>query len=834
MLDTFRHDLRYTVRGLRAKPAFTTAVVVTLALGIGANAAMFGIVDRMLFRPPPMMRDPATAHRLYYYSTFRGKETASGGGQYARYLDFATASKSFSSFAGYARRDLAVGVGENAREMSVGAVSASFFGFFDAPPVLGRYFNAAEDSVPAGQPVAVVSHAFWSAKFGERKDVLGSKVQIGPTIYTIVGVAPAGFVGLWPDQPPVAYIPIVNYGAVQAASMRFLSTGESWWRTYHWGWMSTIARRRPGVSLEAANAELSNAARRSYQSQIGENKGGHGTPMALVKPHAIAASILSERGPNESSVAKVATWVGGVALIVLLIACANVANLLLARALKRRREVAVRLALGVSRARLLSQLLTESVVLAMLGAAAGILVAQWGGAALRSVLLTKSEPTVTFRDPRTILFAGLAAVVVGLLSGLAPMVQASRAGTTLVDDLKAGAREGMLHRSRLRTVLLVAQAALSVILLVGAGLFVRSLQNVRSTRLGYDVDPVMLVDLNMRGEKLDSVGTYQLRHRLLEAAKTIPGVTRASLTVAVPFWSSWSTSLFVAGIDTVDRLGQFNLNAVSPDYFATMGTRVVRGRGFTDQDTRMSQKVAVVSQGMARVLWPGKDPIGQCIRMNADTMPCTTVVGIAEDIRQRSISADSGLYSYYLAAEQQGSQNGGLMLRVAGNAPDYAERVRRGLQRQMPGASYVTITPFSEIVGSQTKAWELGATMFVAFGLLALVLAAIGLYSVIAYNVAQRTHEMGVRVALGAQTRDVVQLVVRQGVLLGAVGLTIGAAVALGASRWVKPLLFNESASDPLVFAFVTLVLLAVALAASWIPARRAARVDPQVALRSE
>jgi putative ABC transport system permease protein len=228
MLDTFRHDLRYTVRGLRAKPAFTTAVVVTLALGIGANAAMFGIVDRMLFRPPPMMRDPATAHRLYYYSTFRGKETASGGGQYARYVDFATATKSFSSFAGYTRRDLAVGVGENAREMSIGVVSASFFGFFDAPPAIGRYFNVAEDSVPIGQPVAVVSHAFWSTKFGERKDVLGSKVQIGPTIYTIIGVAPAGFAGLWPDQPPVAYIPIVNYGATQAATVIRLAKGETW------------------------------------------------------------------------------------------------------------------------------------------------------------------------------------------------------------------------------------------------------------------------------------------------------------------------------------------------------------------------------------------------------------------------------------------------------------------------------------------------------------------------------------------------------------------------------------------------------------------------------
>ena len=832
MFDHIRQDLRYTVRGLRAKPGFTSAVIITLALGIGANAAMFGIVDRMLFRPPPMMRDPGTAHRLYYYSTFRGKETASGGGQYARYVDLGKATKSFSSFAGYSRRDIAVGVGESAREMSVAAVSASFFGFFDAPPILGRYFSAAEDAVPSGEPVVVISRPFWSTHFGDRKDVIGSKLQIGPTIFTVVGVAPEGFVGLWADQPPVAYIPITNYGATQAAGFKWLKNGETWWTTYHWGWMSGIARRRPGVSSEAANAELSTMARRSYQNDVGADAKGR-TPIELVKPHAIAASILSERGPNESSLAKVATWVGGVSVIVLLIACANVANLLLARALRRRREVAVRLALGVSRARLLSQLLTESVVLALCGGIVGMIVAQWGGAALRAALLAKSAPTVVFRDPRTILFAGGAALIVGVLSGLAPILQATRASNTLVDDLKAGAREGTYGRSRLRSALLIAQGALSVILLVGAGLFVRSLENVRSTRLGYDVDPVLLVDLNMRGVKLDSARDDQLRQRILDAARRTPGVERASFAVAVPFWSMWSVSLFVQGIDTVSRHGQFNLNSVSPEYFAAAGTRVVRGRGFTDQDTRGAPLVMVVSQGMAKALWPDRDALGQCVRVNADTMPCRTVVGIAEDIHQQSISADSATYSYYMPAEQfHGPWS--FILRTRGDAAQAAESIRRALQHEMPGASYVTATPFRTIVGPQTKSWELGATTFVAFGALALTLAAIGLYSVIAYNVAQRTHEMGVRVALGAQASDVIRLIVRQGVTHGAVGLAIGALAAIGAARWIKPLLFNESATDPAVFALVTVVLLGVAVAASWIPARRAARIDPQVALRSE
>jgi putative ABC transport system permease protein len=831
VFDAFGQDLRYTLRGLRAKPGFTIAVVLTLALGIGANAAMFGIVDRMLFRPPPMLKDPGTAHRVYFYQTNRGQERASGGYQYARYRDLAANTTSFASAAGYTQRDLAVGIGDAAREMSIGCVSASFFGFFNAPPVLGRYFTAAEDAVPEGAAVVVLSHAFWSTQFGERRDAIGSKIQIGPVVYTVIGVAPAGFAGLWPDQPPVAYIPITTYGAVQARDFTWLKSGTTWYGTYSWGWMSMIVRRKPGVSVERANADLANAAVRSYQSQLVEQK--RSTPLALAKPRAIAASILSERGPRESAVAKVATWVGGVSIVVLLIACANVANLLLARALRRRREVAVRLALGVSRGRLLSQLLTESIVIALAGGAAGLVVAQWGGSALRAALLTKSEPTTVFRDPRTVLFAGAAALVVGLLTGLAPMLQTSRANASLIADLKSGTREGTLSGSNTRAVLLVIQAALSVVLLIGAGLFVRSLTNVRNVRLGYDVNPVMLVDLNMRGIKLDSAHTAQLEQRLLASAKSTPGVTHASLNAAIPFWSQWSIGLWVQGIDTVSRLGQFNMNSVSPDYFATFGTRVIRGRGFTNADSPSSARVAVVSQGMAKTLWPGRDALGQCVRVKADTMPCTTVVGIAEDIHQQSIASDSGTYMYYLPASQL-EGNPGLMVRVAGDATAHTDAVRRQLQREMPGASYVAVTPFREVVGSVTKSWELGATMFVAFGALALTLAAIGLYSVIAYNVAQRTHEMGVRVALGAQAADVVRLVVSGGVRLGAVGLGVGALVALSSARWVAPLLFGESPHDPIVFAFVIVVLLGVTVAASWIPARRAAGVDPQVALRTE
>ena len=825
--ESFGQDLKYALRGLRLKPAFAIAVISTIGLGIGANASMFGIVDRLLFRPPNLMRDPATAHRVYGYQTFRGKERIAFGGQYARYKDLERWTTSFSSVAGYSSRQIAVGVGDAAREMQVGVVSANFFGFFAAPPELGRYFTAAEDSTPDGTTVAVLSDVAWQTQYGGRPDILGTKVQIGPAAYTIIGVSPPGFVGLWADQPPAFFIPITNYGALSAQNTL---RSKTWYKTYSWGWMSVIVRRKPGVSIARANADLTQALVKSYLAQIEEQP--RAQPITLARPRAIVGSIIAERGPNESPVAKVATWIGGVSLIVLLIACANVANLLLARAIRRRREIALRLAMGVGRARLVSQLLTETLVLALLGGITGLLVAHWGGSVLRSVVLDQSSAPAGLRDPRTVLFAIGAAILVGLITGLAPILQAGRADLTA--DLKSGSREGTFHRSRARVVLLVLQGALSVVLLVGAGLFVRSLENVNAVRLGYDVDPVLLVDLNMRGENLDSVAAIGLRQRLLQAVTTIPGVTHASAQVSVPFWSTWSLNLYVAGIDTVGKLGQFNLNAVSPDFFATFGTRLLRGRGIGPQDVENAPRVMVVSQGMGETLWPGKDPIGQCVRITADTMPCTAVVGVAENIKQQSLGVDSALYNYYMPATQFNPNQGGLFVRVNGNAARAADGIRRRLQREMPGASYITTTPMEKILGSRTRSWHLGATLFVAFGVLALAIAAIGLYSVIAYNVAQRTHELGVRGALGAQASDLIRLVVTDGLRLAILGVAIGAAVALYAARWVKPLLFDESPTDPLVFGAVVAVLVATAVAASWLPALRASKVDPNVALRSE
>jgi predicted permease len=434
-------------------------------------------------------------------------------------------------------------------------------------------------------------------------------------------------------------------------------------------------------------------------------------------------------------------------------------------------------------------------------------------------------------DGRTLVFAAVAALVTGLLTGLAPAIQALR--LNLAADLKAGTRAGTYHRSRTRVGLLVAQGALSVVLLVGAGLFVRSLRHVRVIPLGYDPDPVMIVEPNMRGVQLDSAQHIALRHELLAAARAMPDVEGATRQLTVPFWSTWSLSLFVAGIDSVDRLGEFDLNAVSPEYFATLGTRVLRGRGITSEDVANAPRVMVVSEAMAMKLWPGRNPIGECVKVGADTVPCTYVVGVAENIKAQQLGDDPTFY-YYLASAQWHPDAGGLFVRVRGEAARQAEMVRRRLQPLMPGASYVTVTPFREILGRQTQSWELGATMFLAFGALALTLAAIGLYSVMAYDVAQRVHELGVRAALGAQQGDLMRLVVGDGLKLGTVGIVIGIVIALIGGHWIGPLLFEQSPHDPLVFATVTLTLLGVTVLASVLPSRRAARVDPMIALRNE
>ncbi len=825
LLETIAQDLRYAARGLRAKPGFTAAVVLTLGLGLGANAAMFGLVDRLMFRAPEYLRDADRVHRVYLQFTTRDKESTENSFEYTRYRDLARWTTTFDATAAFAQRTLAIGNGEDARETPVGTVSASYFTFFDAAPALGRFFVASEDTIPAGAPVVVLSYGFWQSRYAGSPAVLGKTLQIDRTIFTIIGVAPEDFTGVDDGAPPAMWIPITTFAGV-------VHTGEtqtSYYKNYSWGWMQMLVRRKPGVSIDAATADLTNAYRRSV---VAESALDHTTPhLESARPRALAGPVQFQRGPLAGRDGRIITWVSGVSLIVLLIACANVANLMLARALKRRREIALRIALGVRRSRLLAQLLTESILLGSLGGIAGILIAASGSRILESVFLRGQPLLGVVTDWRTLGFCAAVALTAGVLTGLAPALQAGRGDVAVA--LKAGAREGTYQRSRLRAALLVLQGTLAVVLLVGAGLFVRSLRNVRALRIGFDVDPVLVVYHEFRGTKLTADQQAQLARRLEERARAIPGVETATRSLTLPFWDSWSVGLYVAGIDSVRRLGRFSLQGGSPTFFRAMGTRLVRGRGITEEDTKNAPRVMIVSEARARVLWPGRDAIGQCIRVGADTMPCTTVVGIAENIKSRSLTEDAGL-NYYMPIEQFHPEGANLIVRVRGDARDYVETVRRTLQAEMPGSAYVITHAMREVIGPQERSWQSGATMFVAFSALALVLAAIGLYGVIAFDVAQRTQELGVRIALGAQVSDVLRLIVGAGLRLAVVGVAVGIGIALLASRFVTPLLFGVSAHDPLVLGGVGALLLAVAAVASGIPAWKATRVDPNTALRAE
>jgi predicted permease len=823
-LDHLEQDVRYAIRGLRRSPGFTFGVVLTLGLGLGANASIFAVVDRLLFRPPPALIDPSRVNQIYLSFPLPdlSDHFVLNEMPYRRYLDLARWTTSFDRTSVFDVGTVAVGAGQDAREMTVAAVSASYFGFFDAPPALGRYLNAEDDAPPAGSPVAVLTYTTWQALYAGRRDVLGTTLQIGPATYTIVGVAPRGFVGLQPDQRPVAFIPFAAWAAVQDFGPR----NQQWWSSYKLNIASVVVRRKPGVSVEAAAADLNAAVLRSWEAE-----GGAPAPL---QPTAIAASILAERGPNATSSARVAALVGGMALIVLLIAAANVANLLLTRALRRRREIAMRLALGVSQGRLVSHLVMESVLLALLGGVAGLAIARWGSAALRTLFLPPGVDAPVVGDARTVLFVGGAVLTAGLLAGLAPAWQTR--SVDLTRDLKSGVREGLVQRSRLRIALLVVQAALSVMLLVGAGLFVQSLVNVRRVRLGYDVAPVLAVDLVTRGVQLDSARTAALRDRLLDAARTVPGVERAALDFMLPLTGlRLAGSLSVPGMDPALASGLPNIymNVVSSDYFPAMGIRVLRGRAISTSDVAGAPGAIVVSNSLAKLFWPGKEALGQCVRFGDDKAPCTYVVGVAEDIKNVRLADDPGLYIHRPAAQSNPRQLG-LVIRTRGDAAPFVEAVRQRLQREMPGASYVRVRPYADIVGERLKSWRLGATMFVVFGILAVVLAAIGLYGVVSYSVAQRTHELGVRRALGAQSTDVVGLILRHGLSLVAVGVVIGGAVTVALAGRVAPLLFGVSPRDPMVYALAAVSMVAVAALASLLPARRAARIDPQVALRSE
>ena len=824
--DALRDDVRYALRQLRRAPGFSAALALTFALGIGANATMFEIIDRLLFRPPAFMPDAERVGRVYLRRPQPdGSERIDNNISYLRYTDLRDGTRAFASTAAiFQDENRIVGTGSAAEAIGVGLVSASFWGLFDMRPVLGRFFTPDEDRVPNGADVAVLGYGYWMSRLGGDTTVIGTPLRVGGRMFTIIGVTPRGFHGVWPTTTAV-YVPIT------AAAWDMFGTND-YYRDHGASWLEMIGRLRPGVSFESASGELTTAYRQSRLRAASVARPPQTiTPGNLAQTRDELAPLPMDRGPKASDSAKVATWLAGVAAIVLLIACANVANLLIARGIRRRREIAVRVALGVGRSRLVAQLLTESVLVALLGGALGLLLAHFGGGAIRALLLPNVDWTaVPAFDSRVLLFTASAAILTGVLTGLAPAAHAL--GADVNGALKAGEREGGGQRARVRTALLLAQAGLSVVLLVGATLFVRSLRNVQQFDLGWDSKHVMLIRLDLRGAKLRPEETRALRERVTDRIRGMPGVTSASTLFSVPFQSTWSDAVFVPGMDSAAQLRTYIVNPVGDDYFTTMGTRILRGRAVGASDPPDGPLVAVVSEEMGKVLWPGKDPIGQCFRLGADTAPCREVVGIAEDITFGNIGNDDSVQLYLPASQERAS--GSIIARVATDPRLMVEPLRRRIQELLPGMGFAQVRPIAQVLDPVTRQWRLGATMFTVFGAIALLLAAVGLYGVIAYDIAQRMREMGVRVALGAQARDIRRLVVWQGIRVAAVGAAVGLGIAAFAVRYVADLLFHTPVYDPIAFGGAGLVILGVAIVATLIPAHRATRVDPVVALRSE
>jgi len=824
-METLLQDIRYALRGLARTPGFVCAVVVTLALGIGANTTMFGVLDVLLLRPPAHVERADRVVRAYFRRPVRGEGLSTRPNtSLPAYESLRDGAPQFASVAVLRPTTMSLGRGPEARQVAVTLVTHTFFPTLGVAPALGRFFGADEDRVGA-QGVAVVSYGFWQGRLGGDRTALGRPLRIGRGTYTVIGVAPSGFTGVDLAGPDV-WLPV--YAAVEESIPAVALTS----RDYRW--VRVIARLRDGVRAQDAGALATLAFRRAAAAS---ERRSDTLYSVLLGP------VQAARGPSVTSDTKVSLWIGGVAALVLLVACANVANLLLARGIRRRREIAIRLGLGAGRNQVLRLLVVESMLLGLAGGAAALLVAVWGGALVRGLLLPGLSDDSTVLDWRVLAFTASLSLLAGLLAGVAPALRSSRAD--LSHALRSGARDVTTTRVRLRGALLAAQVAFTLVLLVGAGLFVRSLRGVQALDLGVDLVRVLRAQVDTRAAGLDNRASNALYMRLLERARTIPGVEHAAATVGSPFGTNLGTDLRVSGRDSLPQLptgGPF-FNAVTPEYFAALGIRIVRGRGFTEADGQDSARVTVVGQTFARLVWPGEDPVGKCLYVGDDQTTCVQVVGVVSNARLSEL-VEGPVLQYYLPVTRGSAGNTNtvinvdgmtdLLIRTRSPARDAAAAVQRALQGAEPGLPYVRVETLDESVAPLQRSWRMGATMFTAFGLLALAIAAVGVFGVTAYTVSQRTREIGVRIALGAQPRSVVRLVLRQGIRAAVAGAAVGLLGALALGRAVASLLYGVAPADPLVLGAVTAALLTVATLAAWLPARRAARVDPIIALQAE
>jgi predicted permease len=821
-----RQDVVFALRQARREIGLTVVIVATLGLGLGANVVMFGVVDRLLLQAPSHTpRADRVVRPWFERTTKRFGTNAAHSTNWPGYQDLA-AAKSFSSVGAYDyARVRAVGRGADASSLTVVAATSSLFTVLGARPAMGRFYSADEDRPPRGSPVAVVSYGYYE----QHPDAIGRRLEIGSSQYVIVGVAPKGFTGVELARVDV-WIPLT--------AELFADNGDYYMRDRGSMIIQTVARLRDDVQISAATAEASTIYQAHQDSTLVSR-----TPA----PHVVLASIVPGRDPGPHSSTTVALWLLGVACVVLLIACANVATLLLTRALRRGHEIAVRLSLGVSRARLMMQLVVESLVLVALGAIGAFAVARAAHGFIYAVLLRGVAPDTGESSWHVVALMTAIGLGTAVVTALAPALHAI--SIDLSDALKSGNRTATSRRSALRSFFAVAQVALSVLLLVGAGLFVRSLQNIRAVPLGLDIDRLVLARMPFVNSPSPAPPTGQSAPSPMartapfwqEAARRVlalPGVESATMTVGIPFRSSMAIGLRVPGHEPLPQFtsGGPYANGVGPSYFKTLGTSVLRGRAFTDADGPKGQRVAIVNETMAKSIWGAKTPIGACIKVGGDSVPCSTIVGVVENIH-RSTVLEGPQAQYYVPLAQWPAESWvpAMIVRTRGTDVQRAvPDVRRALQSVMPDAPFPLVDPFADFLDPQLASWRLGAQMFTLFGSLAFLVAVIGLHGLLSFSVTQRRHEFGIRAALGARGAELVGLVARDGARIMVLGVLLGLVLAASLASRIAPLLYQVKPHDVAVYAMVGILAGVIAFTASLIPARAAATADPIDALRVE